>query len=60
MEVVHLLKDGRQRTQLSLEREMVAEYLRKGLLKPVAALFDPYTDADQLADAYRLKNAEIR
>lgn len=60
VEVVHLLKDGRQRTQLSLEREMVAEYLRKGLLKPVAALFDPYTDADQLADAYRLKNAEIR
>lgn len=60
VEVVHLLKDGRQRTQLSLEREMVAEYLRKGELKPVAVLFDPYTDADQLADAYRLKNAEIR
>lgn len=60
-EVYHILKDGTLVSHQQLEQNMVSHYLhsRKPLLSDVDELFGTYTTAEQLQDAYRLKNKEI-
>ena len=61
MEVSHILGDGTSVSHRDLEQEMVAQYLKvkKRLLPGVDELFGSYTVAQQLVDAYRLKNKDI-
>ena len=59
--VSHILGNGTAVAHQDLERQMVARYLhaKRPLLSDVDELFGSYTPAQQLADAYRLKNKEI-
>lgn len=61
IKVSHILSDGTTVDHELLEQEMVAQYLKakKRLLSEVDELFCSYTAAQQLADAYRLKNKDI-
>jgi len=61
VDVEHIMKDASLVPHATLEREMVNEYLhsRKFHLSEIDMLFGTYTEAEQLRDAYRLKNKEI-
>ena len=59
--VSHILNDGTSVSHEELEQEMLAQYLKakKRLLPEVDELFGSYTVAQQINDAYRLKNKDI-
>ena len=61
LEVQHILKNGELASHVSLEKEMIDEYLqsKKHRLSEIDKLFGSYTKEDQRRDAYRLKNKEI-
>ena len=61
VEVFHILKDASLVSHQILEHQMVTNYLRsrRPMLSEVDQLFGTYTQEQQLADAYRLKNKEI-
>lgn len=61
IKVSHILSNGTTVSHEFLEQEMVTQYLKakKRLLPEVDELFDSYTAAQQLVDAYRLKNKDI-
>lgn len=60
-EVNHILHTKEIKSHEELEKEMIAEMLRKrnSKLPEVDAMFGTYTTEDQRRDAYRLKNASI-
>ena len=61
LDVQHILKNGELASHVSLEKEMIDEYLqsKKHRLSEIDQLFGSYTKEDQRRDAYRLKNKEI-
>lgn len=61
LDVQHILKDGTLASHASLEKEMIKQFLhsRKYHLPEVDLLFGTYSEEEQRADAYRLKNKEI-
>ena len=60
-DVKHILHTNEIVSHEELERQMIAEMLRKrnSRLPEVDRLFGTYTETDQRRDAYRLKNAAI-
>ena len=61
LDVQHILKDGTLASPVSLEKEMINQFLhsRKYRLPEVDLLFGTYSEEEQRKDAYRLKNKEI-
>ena len=61
LDVQHILKDGTLASHVSLEKEMINQFLhsRKYRLPEVDLLFGTYSEEEQRKDAYRLKNKEI-
>lgn len=59
VKVFHYMHRGELATHLDLQTRMVQYYLRKGRIPAVTSLFDAFTEADQIAAAYRQKNREI-
>ena len=61
LDVQHILKDGTLAPHVSLEKEMINQFLhsRKYRLSEVDLLFGTYSEEEQRKDAYRLKNKEI-
>lgn len=61
VDVQHILSDGKVKSHVELEREMIGQYLRsrKYHLSEVDLLLGTYTAEEQRRDAYLLKNREI-
>ena len=61
LDMQHILKDGTLASHVSLEKEMINQFLhsRKYRLPEVDLLFGTYSEEEQRKDAYRLKNKEI-
>lgn len=57
--VRHILRNGELATQEDIEKEMVNEYLSKKRLREIDIMFGEYDAAQQLKDAYRLKNKDM-
>lgn len=61
LKVQHILRSAELADHLKLEHEMIEQYLhaKRPLLPDIDELFGIYTAAQQLQDAYKLKNKEI-
>lgn len=57
--VLHYGPHGGLATHRELQDRMVRKYLRKSRIPAVTSLFETFSEADQIAAAYRVKNREI-
>lgn len=57
--IKHILRDKSLKENIDLQEEMIREYVKKKKLQEVGGLFNDYDKAQQIIDAYRLKNHDI-
>lgn len=58
-EVKHILKDNTLITQADAEKEMINEYIKKGLVPEPLPIFDNFTNTERREIAFKEKNKEI-